>query len=264
VTFSPDGRLLAVGTDPNSQRDWFVPNREGAAILFDTRTNKRVGQPMEPGKGNFNVQAVAFSPDGKLLATGSYYYRTQLWDVATQQRHGRAMDVPDEGIMSVAFSKDGRMVAAGGGSGVVRMWNVATQRPAAPPLEGQSQPATGIAFSGDGRYLADATVGGGVRVWDAATGVPYGDQELVGSDKPASSKPSFDIPTPVTGAFSRDGRTFVTGGTDTLPMLWHIDPASWPRTACTVAGRNLTKAEWNRYLPGEKYRRTCAEFGAGS
>jgi hypothetical protein len=47
-------------------------------------------------------------------------------------------------------------------------------------------------------------------------------------------------------------------------MLWHIDPASWPRTACTVAGRNLTKAEWNRYLPGEKYRRTCAEFGAGS
>ena len=63
VAFSPDGKLIAVGTDPNSQRDWYVPNREGAALLFDARTYERVGRPMVPGKGNFNVQGVAFSPD---------------------------------------------------------------------------------------------------------------------------------------------------------------------------------------------------------
>jgi WD40 repeat protein len=264
VAFSPDGKLIAVGTDPNSQRNWYVPNREGAALLFDARTNERVGRPMVPGKGNYNVQGVAFSPDSKLLVTASYYYRTQLWDVATQRKHGKPMDVPDDSPIAVAFSPDGRNVAAGYGSGVERIWDVATQGPAIAPLEGQSNFATGIAYSSDGRYLADATVKGGVRLWDAKTGVGYGDRELVASDRPVSVEPSFDFPEPLRAAFSPDGRLLAIGGIDNRPMLLRIDPQVWPERACAVAGRNLTRDEWSRYLPGEAYRGTCAAFSAGS
>ncbi len=264
VDFSPDGKLVAVGTDPNSFRNWYIPNREGAALLFDAKTHKRVGRPMVPGKGNFNVQGVAFSPDSKLLVTGSYYYRTQLWDVDTQRKHGKAMDIPDDAPIAVAFAPDGRTIAAGYGSGVERIWNVETQRPAVSPLEGQSNIVTGIAFSADGRYLADATINGGVRLWDAKTGVGYGDRELVASDRPVSVEPSFDFPEPLRAAFSPDGRQLAIGGIDNRPMLLQVDPIAWTTAACKVAGRNLTRDEWNRYLPGEGYRRTCASFGAGS
>ena len=41
-------------------------------------------------------------------------------------------------------------------------------------------------------------------------------------------------------------------------QIWDTDPESWVRSACAFAGRNLTKAEWDRYGPKEPYRETCA------
>ena len=42
-------------------------------------------------------------------------------------------------------------------------------------------------------------------------------------------------------------------------ISWNLDPASWERTACALAGRDLTESEWATYLPDEPYRRTCAD-----
>jgi hypothetical protein len=45
------------------------------------------------------------------------------------------------------------------------------------------------------------------------------------------------------------------------PIMWDIDPQSWREKACTVAGRNLTKTEWDKYMPtDEPYRATCPEL----
>ena len=54
--------------------------------------------------------------------------------------------------------------------------------------------------------------------------------------------------------------TTVPTGTD---MVWDLDPAHWASTACSVAGRNLTQAEWKQYLPGRPYQLTCPQWPAG-
>ena len=127
---------------------------------------------------------MAFNRDGTLLATGSGG-RLDLWDVATQARHGKPMRVADDGVPSVAFDPSGRLVAGGGAIGPVRVWRVADQRPAFPPLSGHTGPVTGAAFDPAGSFLATTSLFGGTRLWDPATGLGYGD-ELVGSPRPGS------------------------------------------------------------------------------
>jgi len=51
--------------------------------------------------------------------------------------------------------------------------------------------------------------------------------------------------------------------TDRDPLLWHVDPGRWMKIACTIAGRNLTSAEWQHYLPGLAYQVTCPQWPAG-
>ena len=47
---------------------------------------------------------------------------------------------------------------------------------------------------------------------------------------------------------------------DLDPLVWRVDPTSWLKIACTIAGRNLTSAEWQHYLPQRTYQRTCPQF----
>ena len=119
---------------------FYGQQRQGKVQLWDVDSRSRVGRQIAPGGGS--VLSLAFSRDGKLLATGSRG-QLDLWDVATQARHGKPMRVADDGFPSVAFDPSGRLVAAGGGIGPVRVWRVADQRPAFPPLSGHTGPSPG-------------------------------------------------------------------------------------------------------------------------
>ena len=262
VAFSPDGRLLAVAADPNGAGPAFgLQRKQGAVHLWDVASRQRVGRLIVPGGGS--VLSIAFSRDGKLLATGSFLHRLDLWDVATQSHHGKRMKVADDGLLSVSFDPSGRLVAGGGASGLTRAWRVADQRPAFPPLAGNSLLVSGASFDPRDSYLATTSVLGPTRLWDAATGLPYGD-ELI-SEKPASLQPSGDLPPLlVRNAFSPDGELLATAGVASRAMLWRVDPALWRRRACAIAGRNLRRVEWKLYLPpGAPYRVTCAEWPSG-
>jgi WD40 repeat protein/class 3 adenylate cyclase/tRNA A-37 threonylcarbamoyl transferase component Bud32 len=264
VAFSPDGELLAVATDPNGPRDIFNPDRQGEVQLWGVGTHQPVGRPMVPGK--HSVVAVAFSPDGRLLATGSQEERAQLWDVATQERVGLAMDVPDEAVLAVAFSPDGSRLATGGVFGVVRLWDVGTQIAAAPPLTGHLGPVVGVAYDPGGRFLATTSLFGDTRLWDPASGLAYGD-DLTPGEVPASMASKPDLPSdilPLRTAFSRDGRFLAVAGIASRAMLWDLDLRIWRKRACDIAGRNLTRDEWNLYLPPRTpYRATCSEWPTG-
>jgi WD40 repeat protein len=260
AAFSPDGKLLAIAVDPNGVDGFYRQRRQGTVQLVDVESGHRVGRPIVPGAGT--VFALAFSRDGKLLATSSYAGHVDLWDVATQARHGKPMTVADDGLPAVAFDPGGRFVAAGGATGPVRVWRVADQQPAYPPLAGHTGPVTGVAFDPTGSFLASSSVLGGTRLWDAQTGVPYGD-ELVASPAPT---PSVELPPflGVRSAFSPDGKRLAVAGVGVRAMLWDVDPAEWRRRACAIAGRNLSREEWTLYLPsGTPYRSTCPDWPAG-
>ena len=187
VAFSPDGRLLAVAVDPNGAAGFDDQRRQGEVQLWDVES-RPVGR-IRPGAGS--VLSLAFNHGGTLLATGSYRRRVDLWDAATQARHGKPMKVADDGFPSVTFDPSGEFVAAGGAIGPVRVWR--GQISGLPfHLTGHTGAITAASFGPDDLFLATTSQFGATRLWDPATGLGYGD-ELVASDKPGSLEPNIDF-----------------------------------------------------------------------
>ena len=114
------------------------------------------------------VNSVAFSPDGKTLATGDDGGAARLWDVAAAQQASRALNTKprDGGISSVAFSPDGKTLATHQLGIPVQLWDVATGHNISKPFPSMSAP---VAFSPDGKTLAIGDGQGSVLFWDMAT-----------------------------------------------------------------------------------------------
>ncbi|KAF4415645.1 Vegetative incompatibility protein HET-E-1 [Colletotrichum fructicola] len=115
-----------------------------------------------------SVLSVAFSPDGRQLASGSVDNTVKLWDTATGQCQ-QTLEGHSDWVLSVAFSPDGRQLASGSRDKTVKLWDTATGQ-CQQTLEGHSDWVWSVAFSPDGRQLASGSYDNTVKLWDTATG----------------------------------------------------------------------------------------------
>ncbi len=147
--------------------------------------------------------------------------------------------------MGLDVSPDGRTIAVGHG-GVVDLYDTASMRRKGAGIPATFAPIGWLAFSRDGRYVLVNDTSWNVRLVDTvahqAVGPLWRGLEYAGA------------------VFNDDGRIIGTS-TPTTGALMNVDPKVWRREACALAGRNLTAAEWQKYLPGQgPRRRTCPQY----
>jgi RNA polymerase sigma factor (sigma-70 family) len=210
LAFSPDGRHLAVvcGDEPDLRSAREVKG-DGAGV-WDVATGQRLLR-LDGHEGA--VKTVAYSPDGKTIATGGADRTARLWDAATGKEL-RSFTEHGNVVEKVLFSPDGTRFATAARGGTARVWRLASDDPPLAINTGQNAHLWAAAFSADGRLLATGTRGPGpvkaaVRVWDVATGKERA--RFVGHQETAAG---LD--------FSADGRVLTSGGGDGAVLLWDL------------------------------------------
>jgi WD40 repeat protein/serine/threonine protein kinase len=191
LAFSPDGARLASAAD------------------FEVRIRDAVtGEIVRALRGHESrVLGVAFSPDGRLLASASSDMTVRIWDPATGQSI-RTLTGHSGRVCAVAFSPDGGRLATASLDRSVRLWDPRTGaeiRCLRDPASG----ALGVAFSRDGRRLAWAGMDGTVKVWD-------------GDDDPQFLALRGHTRWVFSAAFSPDGRTVASAGADATVRVWDV------------------------------------------
>ena len=122
---------------------------------------------LHPGHSS-NVESVAWSPDGKQLASASGDQTVKVWEVATGQLR-RTLTGHSASVKSVAWSPDGQQLASASEDNTVKVWEPATGQ-LRRTLTGHSSRVLSVAWSPDGQQLASASQDNTVKVWEAATG----------------------------------------------------------------------------------------------
>jgi WD40 repeat protein len=276
VAIAPDGRTMAATTG------------EGEVRFVDLGTGRPLGPPRLAHAAA--VRMLAFSADGGWLATGGAD-AVYAWDVRRQRTvslfagllgpftRRTSLSVSPDGselattvvdadgsgeldILSmprlkllaqraappgrqIQFSRDGRRLFYGDDAGRLWTYDTLTWKPHGPPLAGHANPGR-FALSPDERMLATTSSDGTTQLWDVPSGRP------IGTALPGVAGH------PVSAAFVDRGTHLVTLQDNGRGYLWDVRPQSWAQRACAIAGRTLTRTEWQDALPERDYMPACA------
>ena len=192
VAFSPEGTILASGSD------------DGNVKLWDVETRTHITTLQGHGGG---VYSVAFTPDGTALASGSADRTIILWDVETKgQTRITTLRGLTNPVRPLAFSPDGTTLASGLGDGTIVFWDVEAGEQAA-TVRGHAGPVRSLVFTLDGSTLASVGSDRIIKLWDVETRVTEATLD--------------DVFCTSSLAFSPDGTSFAFGSGDGTVWLWN-------------------------------------------
>ncbi|MGF1494583.1 MAG: protein kinase [Microcoleaceae cyanobacterium] len=248
VDLTPDNQILTAGTTSGAVRMWDMPTREqkfndgsslgGAhitpiyalAISPDSQTLVTAGGGEEDAairlwdintgvrrrtieRFTNSVNALAFNPNGTILAGGSSDDTVRLWNLEGGADQILTIPTGSRGVHAIAFSPDGQVVASGGQNGTIKLWSITGGNRR---LTIGNDPATqhkgninAIAYTPDGQVIASASEDGTVRLWDANDGRLL--KIVLSSTQPIKSL-----------AMSSDGQVLASGS-DRI-HLWKLTP----------------------------------------
>jgi WD40 repeat protein len=153
------------------------------------------------------VHSVAFSRDGKLLASASEDRTVILWNVASRKPIAR-LEGHNKGVRCVVFSPDGKRLASAGEDKSVILWDVKSHKPI-DKMDGHKAPISGIAFSPDGKRLASASGDHTVILWDVES-----------HERLATLEAHTEAVSSV--SFSPDGKLLASASEDRTVILWDV------------------------------------------
>ncbi len=232
IAFSPNGRILASG------------DGKGMITLWNVETPsdpQRIGETFQ-AHGNGHLFSLIFIDD-EILVSGHFDSTIKLWRVGATENPLIVLNDHRNHVTDLVINRNDDLLVSSSGDFTVRLWDLAVRENPQPitRLSGHTDWVESVAISADGRTLASGGYENSIRMWDAIEYLQLGSR-LVGHDQDVQSL-----------AFSPDGRLLASASEDGKVILWEVGIESWKELACSIANRNLTQAEIERFIP-EEYR----------
>jgi DNA-binding SARP family transcriptional activator/WD40 repeat protein len=235
--------------------DRVVINFDGVIDLWHVADPSHLVVPDQIGDQLGAAGEAAFTPDGRGLVILTIDGTIASIDVDTGRiewrraaREGAAGDI--------AVSPNGSTIAFSYYDGAIGHLQLLDSATGIPRTSTALSITGGFGFVNGGRWLVASQYGTvpQTQLYDAST------LEPIGTPFPTTTHRRGNTPTAPTSVDASG--TMFAEATSADPVVWNVDPASWLRLACSIAGRNLTAAEWQHYLPHRGYQRTCPQYPA--
>jgi WD40 repeat protein len=283
LAFAPDRKSLVTIGENNNVELWDIAQRRRVKMLIDpdsdyiyTAAFKVEGNTLAVGVGSEirllslpdgkvkstlplradgAVTALAFSPDGKTLASAQAGYGITIWDLTTgepaiEPSYGVvAPRLNHQNVVSLVFSLKGGILVSGGRESI-GFWESETGRPLGRRLAHHPGEVKSVAVSPDGKLLASASSDNTVLLWDLDT------------RQPMSQPISAHRDGVVSVAFSPDGKWLASSAKDGSIIRWEVNTHTWLLRACRVVGRNFTEDERRQFFGDQEPRITCPRVRA--